>query len=159
MATASEVPFSELLNRPRDTVARLDAAHGRALRLHRRGDEEDLVLTTSSRAKQSSDVTSATTRMFVALMQRGPRAVSLLVDVVPDAFPWVRFLSREDVQAFVLELVETLRAAEELDNPAPVAQVLTAWRHTAEIHADSELAAALRRGTDGDFGSVAAPAE
>lgn len=73
-----------------------------------------------------------------------------------EAFPWVRFLPREDVQAFLVELVETLRAVEELDSPAPVVQVITEWRHTAEIHADPELFATLT--SDGaDHGAVPAP--
>jgi hypothetical protein len=158
MGVQAEVSFSELVQRPVDTVAKLDAARGRTLRVRRRGDAEDLVLTTASRAEQGSEVASATTRMFVALMQNNPRALSLLVDVVPSAFPWVRFLPREDVQAFVIELVDILEAADSLENPAPVVQVIREWRHTAEVYADPELAAALRGGTDGDYGPVAPPA-
>lgn len=100
---------------------------------------------------------SATTRMFVALMQRDEAARSLLVDVVPEAFPWVRFLATQDVRAFVLELVETLRAADSLDNPAPVVQVIAAWQHTAEVHADPDLAARIHL-LEGDLGPVPAPA-
>ena len=77
--------------------------------------------------------------------------------VVPDAFPWVRFLPTEDVRAFVLELVDTLRAADALQNFAPVVQVITEWQHTAEVHADPELAARVRR-SDDDYGMVPEPA-
>jgi hypothetical protein len=94
--------------------------------------------------------------MFVALMRRDETARSLLVDVVPEAFPWVRFLPVEEVRAFVLELVETLRAVDALENPAPVIQVISAWQSTAEIHADPELAAILS--ADGaDYGPVPEP--
>lgn len=149
----SEVLFSELVNKPKDTVAKL--SQSRDLRLRRR-DAEDLVLTTAARAEQNSEVVSATTRMFVALMQHDEHARALLLDVIPEAFPWVRFLPRADVQAFLVELVETLRAVEELDSPAPVVQVITEWRHTAEIHADPELLATLTRDGE-DHGAVPAP--
>jgi hypothetical protein len=148
-----EVLFSELVNKPKDTVAKL--GRSRDLRLRRR-DAEDLVLTTAARAEQNNELVSATTRMFVALMQHDEHARALLLDVIPEAFPWVRFLPREDVQAFLVELVETLRAVEELDSPAPVVQVITEWRHTAEIHADPELLATLTRDGE-DHGAVPAP--
>ncbi|MGW1677551.1 DUF6247 family protein [Saccharopolyspora sp. NPDC002376] len=135
-----ETPFSELINHPKATVARLSSA--RELRLRRR-DADDLMLTTATRAEQETEVVSAATRIFVAMMQRDGAALSLLVDVVPEAFPWVRFLPAEDVRAFVVELVDTLRAADAVDNPAPVASVIAAWRHTAEVYADPELYARL----------------
>jgi MoxR-like ATPase len=75
---------------------------------------------------------------------------------MPEAFPWVRFLPTEEVRAFVLELVSALRAPDAVENPAPVVQVISAWRSTAEIHADPELAAILS--TDGsDHGPVPQP--
>ncbi|MFD4253194.1 hypothetical protein [Amycolatopsis thermoflava] len=129
----------------------------RTLRVHRRAaDEEDLVLTTSSRAEQADEAASATTRLFLALMKHDDQIRSLVTEVVPEAFPWVRFLPREDVQAFVVELVDALEGAEALRNPAPVAQVITSWRHTAEAHADPELLAVLQCDGD-DFGPVPAP--
>lgn len=141
------------MNKPTDTVAKLKGS--RDLRLRRR-DDEDLMLTTAARAEQNDEFVSATTRMFVALMQHDETARMLLLDVIPDAFPWVRFLPKEDVQAFLVELVGTLRAVQELDSPAPVVQVITEWRHTAEVHADPELRALLTQ--DGaDHGPVPPP--
>lgn len=93
----------------------------------------------AARDEQETEMVSATTRMFVAMVQHDGAALSLLVDVVPEAFPWVRFLPTEDVRAFVIELVDTLRVSDAIDNPAPVMQVITEWRHTAEVHADPEL--------------------
>jgi hypothetical protein len=152
--SSPEVPFSELLQRPKATIAKLNAC--RSLRLRRR-DAEDLTLTTATQAEQDTAVVSATTKMFVALMRHDEAARSLVTDVVPEAFPWVRFLPTEDVRAFVLELVDTLRAADALANVAPVVQVITEWRHTAEVHADPELAARIRQGDD-DYGVVPEPA-
>lgn len=151
--SSPEVPFSELLQRPKATIAKLNAC--RSLRLRRR-DAEDLTLTTAAQAEQDSAMVSATTKMFVALMRHDQAARSLVIDVVPEAFPWVRFLPTEDVRAFVLELVDTLRATDALGNFAPVAQVIAEWQHTAEVHADPELAARIRT-LDGDHGLIPEP--
>ncbi|HEX5540882.1 MAG TPA: hypothetical protein VFX60_04870 [Micromonospora sp.] len=99
---------------------------------------------------------SAATRLFAALMKHDDRARTLLLEALPEVFPWVRFLPADDVQAFLTELVEVLRAVEDFDNIAAVAQLITEWRHTAEVYADPELLEILTRGGD-DFGPVPAP--
>ncbi|GAB2633046.1 hypothetical protein ABI214_15265 [Prescottella soli] len=154
--SVDEVTFSELQLQGKATVERLRRSPAQSLRVRRR-DAEDLVLTTAARAELEHKAASVTTRMFVALMQRDGRARELVTDVLPEVFPWVAFLSREEVEVFVVELVTTLRAAESLDNPAPVVQVIDAWRHTAEVLADPELAAILAADTDEDLGVVPAP--
>ncbi|SMF66672.1 hypothetical protein [Streptomyces sp. Amel2xC10] len=63
----------------------------------------------------------------------------------PVTFPWVRFLPEADVQVFTTELTSALEAADSADKDVSVAQLLTAWQHTAEIHADPELLTALTR--------------
>ncbi|WFR73146.1 hypothetical protein P9209_04980 [Prescottella defluvii] len=154
--SVDEVTFSELQLQGKATVERLRRSPAQSLRVRRR-DAEDLVLTTAARAELEHKAASVTTRMLVALMQRDSRARELVTDVLPEVFPWVAFLSREEVEEFVVELVTTLRAAESLDNPAPVVQVIDAWRHTAEVLADPELAAILAADTDEDHGAVPAP--
>ncbi|WP_028663064.1 hypothetical protein [Saccharomonospora halophila] len=155
--TAPEVNFSELSNKPVETVRKLQQSTSRSLRVHRRGaEDEDLLLTTVSRAEQVAEVASTTTKLFLALMEHDDRTRTLVTDVVPRAFPWVRFLPKEGVRQFVVELVETLEAADSLENPAPVAHLVAAWRSTAEVHADPELLAVLKR--DGaDSGAVPEP--
>lgn len=151
------VSFSELQLRGKATVeAWLQKSANRALVVRRR-DAEDLVLTTASRAQQAREASSVTSRLFVALMQHDPHVQDLVTDVVPQVFPWVKFLSREEVREFVVELVSTMKAADSIDNPAPVAHVIDAWRHTAEVLADPELAAVLAGSSDGDFGPVPEP--
>lgn len=156
MATPVEVPFSDLINKPKDTVAKLKQAPGERLRLRRR-DDEDLVLTTASRAARTPASDSVVTRMFVALMQRDPGVRALVTEVVPEVFPWVRYLPTESVREFVVELVETLRATDDLDTKAPVDVVIAAWKHTAEVYADPELFKALTQTEHGDFGPVPPP--
>ncbi|MCO1582259.1 hypothetical protein M8C13_41585 [Crossiella sp. SN42] len=154
--SAPEVNFSDLSNKPVDTVRKLQESPSRSVRVHRRGDEEDLVLVTASRAAEVREVVSTTTALFVALMQHSAEVRDLVTEVMPTAFPWVRFLPREDVRAFVVELVDILEAANSLGNPAPVVQLITEWRHTAEVHADPELLATLRKDGE-DLGEVPAP--
>ncbi len=143
--------FSELVNRNRRTLARLEDS--RSLLLRRR-DGEDLVLTTASRAEQDRTVVSAATRMLLAMARREPGSMELLLDLLPDAFPWVRFLSEADLHAFAVELVDTMRAADSVGNNASVAQLLVEWQHTAEVHSDPELLAALTTDHGEDYGPV-----
>ncbi|WP_328769352.1 hypothetical protein [Streptomyces sp. NBC_00286] len=91
------------------------------------------------------------------MARRDPGSTELLLDILPDAFPWVRFLPEADLHAFAVELVDTMRAADSLGNNASVAQLLTAWRHTAEVHSDPELLAALTRDHGDDYGPVPDP--
>jgi hypothetical protein len=148
------VSFSDLQLRGKATVESwLRGSTHRALVVRRR-DAEDLVLTTASRAAQAREASSVTARILIALMQREPRVRDLVTDVVPEVFPWVAFLSRDEIREFVVELVSTMKAAESIDNPAPVAQVIDAWRHTAEVLADPELAAVLSAPSEGDDSPV-----
>lgn len=65
-------------------------------------------------------------------MKHGELARITATGVLPAAFPWVRDLPKEDLQAFVVELVDVLERVESLRDPASVAQLITEWRHTAE---------------------------
>jgi hypothetical protein len=121
----------------------------------RRRDDVDLVLTTAARYDQDHAVVATATRLFAALLRDGD-AAGLLMRVLPEVFPWVQFLPDPDRREFLIDLVQTLRAAEDLENLAPVTQLIVEWRHTAEVHADPELAAALRQDA-GDYGTVPAP--
>jgi hypothetical protein len=155
MSAVLETPFSDLINRPKDTVALLSRSHARRLRLRRR-DAEDLVLTTASRYEQERTVVSASTRVLAALIAADP-GHALLLRLLPEVFPWVRFLPAGDIPVFLDELVSTMRAVDDLDIVAPVGQVIVEWRHTAEVHADPELATALAQPAD-DLGPVPEPA-
>jgi hypothetical protein len=159
MVELQVVNFSDLLQRPNETVAMLKKARSRALRVHRRGSEDDLVLTTAARASQDGELLEVATRVLRAVMSNPAVRSQHLLDILPKVFPWIRFLMREDRMTFAQELIDVMDASQELDSPAPVLQVITEWRHTAEIYADPELLAALRSGVAGDFGVVPEPAE
>ncbi|OKI14816.1 hypothetical protein A6A25_15315 [Saccharothrix sp. CB00851] len=153
LPAATEINFSDLSNKPADSVRKLQESPSRTLLVRRRGHEEDLVLTTVSRAEEAHEIVSTTTALFVALMRHSEGVRDLVADVMPQVFPWVRFLPREDLRAFTVELVETLEAADSLGTPAPVTQLVSEWRHTAEVHADPRLLAVLQRDVQ-DLGDV-----
>jgi hypothetical protein len=151
-----EVNFSELLQHPKETVAKLEAGQRHALRVHRR-DAEDLVLTTAARASQDSELFDVATRIFIVLMGDPVTRSMHLLDTLPRIFPWVRFLPEGERSAFTQEFVEVVQACKELDTPAPVLQIISEWRHTAEVHADPDLLARVKKGVVGDFGVVPEP--
>jgi hypothetical protein len=57
------------------------------------------------------------------------------------------------------EFVETAEAAAAVGNTAAVSQLLTEWRHTAEVHADPDLHRVLAAPSSDDFGAVPRPAD
>jgi hypothetical protein len=155
MTVAAEVNLSDLLNKPKATLARL--ASNRRLLLRRR-DDEDLVLTTAERAAQDRAVVRDTTRLFAEMMRADPAVMTLAVQVLPAIFPWVRHLNEDEKREFAAEWLATLSAAAEMDNNAAVETVVAKWRHTAEVYADPELYAILTRETGkGDYGPVPPP--
>jgi hypothetical protein len=64
--------------------------------------------------------------------------------------PWAHFLPETDVRS----LAEDLSSAK---TPEEVAQLLTEWRHTAEIYANPDLHHILTRRDTGDAGEVPRP--
>ncbi len=156
-AISNEANLSDLLNKPKATLARL--ATSRRLVLHRR-DADDLVITTAERAGADTAVIRDTTRLFREMVRENPMVMALAVQVLPSVFPWVRHLSEEERQEFAAEWMDVLGAAGDLDNGAAVDGVVAAWRYTAEIISDPELYALATRDLDDDedYGPVPRPA-
>lgn len=153
IAAVDEVPFTELLREPSATAGRLRAV--RSLRLRRR-DAEDLDLRTAERAAQEDEVIDLSAR-FLAGLVRDEAGASVLRRVLPEALPWVAFLPDGGTDELAAELVATLRASISLDNLWPVSQLLTEWRHTAEIYADPHLHTEAMRRLGADAGPVSRP--
>jgi hypothetical protein len=151
-ATYEDVPFSELLHHPAATAERLDAV--RALRLRRR-DAGDLALMRIEQLERDESVVDFTARLLAGLVRA--ENVAVIRQLLPDALPWVTFLPEADFDAFVTELVTVAQGATELGNLAPVAVLLTQWRHSAEVFADPVLLEILTREPEGDLGPVPAP--
>ncbi|MFI9325877.1 hypothetical protein ACIGXI_39695 [Kitasatospora aureofaciens] len=147
-----DVPFSELLHHPAATTRRLDAV--RALRLRRR-DAGDLALMRIEQMERDATVVAFTSRLLAGLVRT--ENIDALRQALPEALPWVTFLPEGDVDTLLTELVDTARGAVALDNLAPIALLLTQWKHSAEIYADPALYTVLTREPDGDFGPVPMP--
>src|SRR5262245_12303916 len=110
----------------------------------------------ADRAEREGEVVEATARLLAALLHRdGGHA--LVRAALAEVFPWVRFLPPADVDILAEELTETATAAAALGNPAPIAQLLIEWRHTAEVHADPELYARLANPRGEDYGPAQPP--
>jgi hypothetical protein len=77
--------------------------------------------------------------------------------VFPEAFPWVRFLPEDAVREFLVEFMDTARAATDLGTLGPLVPLIAAWKSTAEIYADKELYATLTKPEGGDYGPVEPP--
>lgn len=152
-APLESVPFSELLRQPVETTDRLTRT--RAVRLRRR-DAADLVLMSADRAEAEAEIIDITARLLAGIAHRDP---DLVRDVLPTALPWVRFLPPADLNAMADEFVATTESAAAIGNTAAVSQLLTEWRHTAEVHADPDLHRALTTQPLADFGPVPRPEE
>jgi hypothetical protein len=150
------VPFSELIQHPRETTNRLTRTP--ALRLVRR-NQEDLYLVRAERAERDAQVLDLTTRLLVAIIAREPQE-RILRESVLNVFAWTRFLPDDAIGEFLTELVAVARASAEIRNLRPVAQVIAEWQHTAEIYADPELHRQLTReySAADDLGPIPDPA-
>jgi hypothetical protein len=157
VAELQEVTFTDLLQRPTETVEKLKQSRGRALRVHRRGTEDDLILTTAARATQDREIVDVAIRLLRAIMSNPVMRSTHLLDVLPQVFPWVRFLPADDRVEFVREVIDVMSASVEVDSPTPVLQVIMEWRNTAQVYADPELLEILRSRAIEDAGDVPAP--
>ena len=146
-----ERPFSEFLRQPNDVVAEL-AEHDVVLR---RRNAPALRLSQADRDDERSEAFEALARLLRNLAVHNPAALDTAVDEV---FGWSTFLPKADRKLFVEELTRKLVGAADVENYAPVAQLLREWKATAEIHADPALARRLRKSIEADGVQVAIPA-
>ncbi|MHB1501607.1 MAG: DUF6247 family protein [Candidatus Dormibacteria bacterium] len=133
----TEHPFSDLLRKPNDVVKNL--AHGDVV-LRRRGAPA-LRLTRVDRDEERAVAYAMIGRTLrnLAVGQSDALGQSLL-----DEFPWTSFLPGDDREQFVREFTRMVVAVAEVDNFAPLSQLVEEWRATAEIHSDPGLASKLQ---------------
>ena len=118
--TTIEIPFSQLIQQPKATMAKLEASPRRRLRLDRR-DGEDLILESAERAEAEDETLDMASRLFFSLVKNDDGARALMLSLA-EVFPWVRFLPTDDVRVFLVELVEILRAAASVGIWRPLSQ-------------------------------------
>ena len=148
-----EIPFSQLIQQPKATMAKLESSPRRRIRLDRR-DGDDLILESAASAAAEDEALNVASQLFFSLVKNDEGARALLLSLA-DVFPWVQFLPTEDVRAFSVELVDTMRAAASVGNMAALAPVVAAWKTSAEIYSDPEMLKAATKPLDGvDHGPV-----
>lgn len=152
-----EANFSELVQRSTDTVNRLLRTNKHALRLRRRGQDEDLVLLTATRSQQEGEIVDVAIRLLRSVLSDPVVRSKSLPDIIPGAFPWTRLLPIADQVKFAQELVNVMEASSDIDNPEPILDTIEQWRHTAEVYSSPRLLAQLRQPVE-DFGPAAEPA-
>jgi len=153
MSVIEEIPFSQLVQHPKATMAKLEESPRRRIRLDRR-DGEDLILESAARAEAEDSALIMASRLFFSL-SKNDNGVRALLLALPTAFPWVHFLPERGTRAFLAELVDTLHACADLGNVAALVPVINAWKNTAEIYSDPELLKAATTPLDGaDYGEV-----
>ncbi|NEA34778.1 hypothetical protein G3I17_24420 [Streptomyces sp. SID13031] len=138
-----EVAFSEFLQRPTETIDKLTSSPRQALRIENGGGEDDFVLTTVSRAAQGDRLVKIAGDFLRAILSDPVLRSSQLVDLLPQVFPWVRYLPDGDQREFARELAAGWDASEDVGSPAFVLQLITEWSNTAHIYTDPELLMAL----------------
>ncbi|MGW6413056.1 prevent-host-death family protein [Streptomyces vinaceus] len=154
MRTMEKVTYSELSKRPGDVADRLTRAD--RVRIERR-DGADLILTTADREEQRDEAVGTIAATFTALMKTDKGAQALLLSL-PDIFPWVRHFTEGDVREFMVEIVDAVRDAADLDVYRSLNGIVAAWKATARIKADAvEYAEAIRPLEGVDYGPVVAP--
>src|SRR5260370_7493807 len=106
--TTLEIPFSQLIQQPKATMAKLESSPRRRLRLDRR-DGEDLILESASRAEAEDEALSMASRLFFFLVKNDEGARLLLLSLA-DVFPCVRFLPQNNLRALLVHLFAPLPA-------------------------------------------------
>lgn len=131
-----ERSFSDFLRHPKEVVAEL-AEHDVVLR---RRNAPALRLCRVDRDESRAETLNALARLLRNLAVHSPVS---LTEALSDAYPWVQYLPREERELFAEELTEELLASASIEMFEPVALLVGAWKATAEIHADPELARRL----------------
>ncbi len=138
----------------RDPHAVMEAVEHRDVVLHRRGGPA-LRLSLESRSQQGGEGVALVARLLGDVLD-GPAHEQLLTALTVE-LAWPALLPGPDREAFLVDFVQTARAAAEVGVLAPLVAVLADWKATAAIYADPALAADLHRPLPGDGGPVPAP--
>jgi hypothetical protein len=123
--------------------------------LRRRG-EASLRLSLDTRAAAASTGTEVAASLLGELA-KVPQVPDALARLLAARFPWMKFLAKDDRQAFVHEFIETVQACASVGNSAALDEVIAAWKSTAAIYADPKLAADLKRSLPGSPAKVPRP--
>jgi hypothetical protein len=149
MATRT-YPYSAFLRGPSEVLGALDHAH---VVLERR-DAENLVLIRSDRFSAGMSAMVAAAHVLRTLARRNP---DLAAELLADEFTWMRWLPTDERTLCMADLLADLTAGADTGTLLPFAQTVAAWRSTAEVWADSDLASRLSGPFDGTGDEIPRP--
>jgi hypothetical protein len=144
------LPFSDFLRKPKEVAKELD--RGDVVLQRRDGPDMRVALADRWEAQ-----TNAIGLLAAGLRHLGSADLERLAGTLVDVLPWVGFLPEKDRSVFVREMVDCLEASASVDNFAPFGELIEAWRNTASLWADPDLAAELLTALPGDGGLVERP--
>lgn len=132
----TERTFSEFLRQPKEVVASL-AQHDVVLR---RRNAPDLYLSLAARDTSRTRTIECLARLLCKIAADSPETMD---SAVATAFPWVEFLSSDELRNFAEDLTQTILASASIESFEPVELIIDSWQNTAEILSDPELTALL----------------
>jgi hypothetical protein len=139
----TQFPYSDFLRGPNKVLPQLDEGD---VVLERR-NEENLVLTSFRRFASRQDGMNIAARLVADVARNHPE---LLAPLFTEELPWIRWLPESDRARCAEDLLRDLVAGADTGSLEPFARTLSAWRSTAEIWSDPELAHRLRGPFAGD---------
>ena len=140
MTIRNEYTLTDLLRSPKVVTEATDRVS--QLVIHRR-NAPDLLLMRADRQHWVFEGAQAVARLLTATWIHLGAEDS--IPALDEAMPWTVYLSEAGRAEFFAELSKALLASAELNNFAPVGQVLSEWKATAAIRVDPELADVLTR--------------
>lgn len=148
--TVRRFPYSDFLRGPSKVLPALDNAD---VVLERR-DDDDLVLSRAERFDATRSGMAVATRALIALVKHDR---SLAENILTEQLPWLHWLPPDERDDCVKDLLAHLAAGAETDSLMPFARALAAWRSTAEVWSDPELAERLNTEFVGDGPTIERP--
>jgi len=131
--------LTDFLRQPNKALKRVEKED---VVLSRRG-KTSIRISLESRAKADLDRNELASHLLADAFAEMPEIPARLAGLLEKRYSWMRFLPAAAREAFVRELVETIEAFASMGKLARIEVLVAAWKATAEIYAEPELAAKL----------------
>jgi hypothetical protein len=132
--------LTDFLRQPKKALKRLEKED---VVLARRG-KGSIRISLETRTRAAVDRNELAATLLADTVAAAPEIRAPLVGVLEKRYPWVRFLSPNERELFARELVDTIQAGVSVGRLARIEELFAAWKATAEIHAEPELAKKLK---------------
>ena len=146
------IPYSAFLRGPSSVLPALEEGD---VVLERR-DGDDVVLSGAARFEARQEGMVFASRVLRHLARTEPAQAA---DLMAEELPWLRWLPESQRANCVAELLGDLAAGADTGSLEPFGRTLAAWRSTAEVWADPELAKRLLTDHPGDGPEISRPAD